>query len=266
VDHVRREPPRFRRVKVDRVERESPRLVRVTFVGPDLDGLSIEDPAASVRLLLPLDGALEPVTPMWNGNEFLLPDGSRPLIRTFTPRRVDPATRELDVEIVMHGSGAASDWASTTEPGRVAAIAGPGRGYAVDRDAAAFILAGDETAIPAISQLLEVLPESADVQVRIEITDAFAEVELPEHPHAAVEWRVLPAGGPPGEALVAAMLEMEIPAGARVWAAGEAAAVQRIRTNLFKERGFPREQAVVRGYWKTGRNAGGEPGKEGTGA
>jgi NADPH-dependent ferric siderophore reductase len=258
MERVRREPPRFRSVVVRRVERASPRLVRVTLVGSDLDGLTVEHPAASVRLLLPSQRAVAPVIPTWHGNEFLLPDGSRPLIRTFTPRRVDPAALELDLDIVTHGNGAASEWAATAEPGRAAAIAGPGRGYVVDRDATVFILAGDETAIPAISQLLEVLPESAEVQVRIEIADAIAEIALPEHPRAAIEWRVLPEGAPPGDALVAAVRELEIPAGARVWAAGEAAAVHRIRTDVFQERGLPRAQAVVRGYWKRGRNAGGD--------
>jgi NADPH-dependent ferric siderophore reductase len=255
MERIRREPPRFRRVEVARVERSSPRLVRVTFVGPDLDGLSVDQPGASVRLLLPSNAAAELVTPRWEGNEFLLPDGSRPLIRTFTPRRVDPAAHELDLEIVTHGSGAASDWAGAAEPGRTAAIAGPGRGYAVDGDADVFVLAGDETAIPAISQLLEILPGSAEVRVRIEIADAIAEIALPEHPLAAVEWRALPAGAAPGDALVAAVREMEIPTGARVWAAGEAAAMQRIRKNLFEERRFSRRQAVVRGYWKYGRNS-----------
>src|SRR5260370_1415774 len=47
----------------------------------------------------------------------------------------------------------------------------------------------------------------------------------------AVEWGDLPAGAAAGDALVAAVIEAaaELPAGARVWAAGEAAAVQRIR-------------------------------------
>jgi NADPH-dependent ferric siderophore reductase len=38
-----------------------------------------------------------------------------------------------------------------------------------------------------------------------------------------------------------------------VWAAGEAAAMQRIRRHLFDEREVPRAQATVRGYWKHGR-------------
>jgi len=35
-----------------------------------------------------------------------------------------------------------------------------------------------------------------------------------------------------------------------VWVAGEAAAVHRIRRHLFDERGLPRRQATIRGYWK----------------
>jgi NADPH-dependent ferric siderophore reductase len=44
-----------------------------------------------------------------------------------------------------------------------------------------------------------------------------------------------------------------IPEGTRVWVAGEAAAVQRVRRHLFEERGVPRPMTWVRGYWKHGR-------------
>src|SRR2546426_4186015 len=164
---VRREPPRFRRVTVRGIERVSPRMARVTFGGPDLEGLSVEHPAASVRLLLPSPGDQELVVPRWNGNEFLLPDGRRPAIRTFTPRRVDPEDLELDLGIVVHGGGVASEWAASAEPGRPAAISGPGRGYTVDHDAPAYLVAGDETAIPATTQVLDAISGETPVQVRI---------------------------------------------------------------------------------------------------
>src|SRR5207245_141301 len=84
-------------------------LVRVTLTGPDLEGLTVEEPAASVRLLLPASDTERLVMPRWNGNEFLLPDGRRPTIRTFTPRRLDREVLELDIEAVIHGDGVASD-------------------------------------------------------------------------------------------------------------------------------------------------------------
>ncbi len=251
---LRREPPRFRRVAVRRSARLGPRMVRVTLAGPELEGLTIDDPAASVRLLLPPPGSNELVMPRWNGNEFLQADGRRPTIRSFTPRRVEPATLELDLDVVDHGRGAASEWAAAAETGAVAAISGPGRGYAVDRDAPAFLLAGDETAIPAMSQLLEVLPTGTPVQVHVEVARADGRIALPDHPGAAVEWCDLPPGAPPGDALLAAIERADIASGTRVWAAGEAAAVQRIRRHLFEERGLPRAQATVRGYWKHGRS------------
>jgi NADPH-dependent ferric siderophore reductase len=250
---TRREPPPFRLVTVAMVAPLSPRMLRAHLTGSDLEGFVVEDPAASVRLLLPPPGTEDLVVPAWNGNEFLLPDGRRPTIRTLTPRRVDPEGRQLDVDIVLHGAGAASEWVAAARPGSPAAVSGPGRGYAIDPDAPAFLLGGDETAIPAISQLLEVLPPGIPVDVYIEASEPDARLGLPEHPAAHIEWCDLAAGAAAGDALVAAVGGAELSPGVRVWVAGEAAAVQRIRRYLFDERGLPRSQATVRGYWKQGR-------------
>ncbi|HEX6379922.1 MAG TPA: siderophore-interacting protein [Acidimicrobiia bacterium] len=250
---IRREPPTYRRVAVAGVTPLTPRLVRVTVGGPELDGLVIEQPAASVRLLLPAPGSSELVMPTWHGNEFLLPDGSRPTIRTLTPLRLDSTTQELDLEIVVHEGGAASAWAQAARPGDKAAISGPGRGYPIDADASGFVLGGDESAIPAIGQLLEMLPPDKPVRVIVEVADPAARLELPKHPAATVDWYDLPAGAPPGDALVPAIISTELAPGSRIWAAGEAAAMQRIRRHLLDERNLPRSETWIRGYWKSGR-------------
>jgi NADPH-dependent ferric siderophore reductase len=147
----------------------------------------------------------------------------------------------------------ASDWARTATTAAPAAVSGPGRGYTVDREAPSFFLAGDETAIPAISQLLEVLPTDRPVAVQLEVAHPDARHDLPFHPAATVTWADLPAGAPPGDALVAAVRHADVPPDSRVWVAGEAAAVQRIRRYLFEEREFSRAHAIVRGYWKHDR-------------
>jgi NADPH-dependent ferric siderophore reductase len=254
---IRREPPQFRRVRVRAVDVLTPRMLRITFAGPELDGLTVDEPAASVRLLLPAPGTRELVMPTWNGNEFLLADGSRPIIRTFTPYRLDAEASELELWAVLHGDGPASDWATAAEPGAEAAISGPGRGYPIDPDASAFLVAGDETAIPAISQLLVELPAAASVQVHIEVADPDARLALPEHPRAEITWSDLPGSERPGDALVRAVAGADIEPATIVWVAGEAAAVQRIRRYLFDDLGLPRSQTTVRGYWKHGR--GGDP-------
>ena len=258
---LRREPPAFRRAVVRRVEHVTPRMIRVTFGGDELAGLTVEQPAASVRVLLPSPGSDDLVVPEWNGNEFLLPGGRRPAIRTFTPWRIDSDGLELDVGIVVHGGGVASAWAEAAQPGEDVAISGPGRGYRVDGDATAFLVAGDETALPAITQVLEALPTDASVQVCVELSHADGRLELPERASSDVGWSVLAPGAPPGDALEAAVRDAELAPDVRVWAAGEAAGVQRIRRHLFEERGIPRAQTAVRGYWKHGRTGDGGDGE-----
>jgi NADPH-dependent ferric siderophore reductase len=229
-------------------------MMRLTVEGDDLGDLAGDAPAASVRLLIPSPGADELVTPVWNGNEFRLPDGRRPAIRTLTPRRVDSAGTALEVDIVRHGSGALSTWVETARPGDPAAVSGPGRGYRIDPDATGFLLVGDETAIPAIDQLLEVLPPEVPVEVHVEVAHPAARLPLSEHPRASVAWHES-EGVPPGAALLTAVSNATLTDGTRVWVAGEAAAVQRIRKHLFDERGLARSHATVRGYWKYGRSA-----------
>ena len=226
---------------------------RFVLGGPALGGLEIDEPAASVRLLLPTaDGTLE--MPEWTGNQFELADGSRAAIRTFTPRSLDTAALELTLDIVVHQHGAASDWASAASVGDEVAVSGPGRGYEIDTTASGYLLAGDETPIPAISQLLEALPATTPVAVIIEIADGSARLDLPGHDGAQVTWLELPNGAEPGAAMVDAVTALdELPP--VVWIAGEAAAMRRIRTHLFGERGIPRSAATVRGYWKHGRSA-----------
>jgi NADPH-dependent ferric siderophore reductase len=253
---ARREPPGFRPLTVRAVVPVSPRLLRITFAGRDLEGFTVEEPAASVRLLLPASASEPLVVPTWNGNEFLLPGGHRPTIRTFTPRRVDADAGELDLEAVIHGDGVASQWAARAGPGAAAAISGPGRGYAIDDEAPAFLLAGDETALPAICQLLELLPRRTPIQVHIEVGRPDARFALPVHPRAYVAWYDLAPGAPPGDALVAAVRAATLVPGERVWVAGEAAGVQRIRRYLFDEVAKPRAETTVRGYWKHGRAEG----------
>lgn len=239
-------------VEVAATAAPTPRLTRITLKGDSLSGFDPGLPAASVRLLLPrADATLE--IPTWRGNEFLLADDSRPVIRTLTPLRFEPAVPSLDVEVVHHGSAPLSDWAAAAEPGQQVALSGPGRGYEIDPAATRFLLAGDESALPAITTVVPALPADADVRVLVEVRHDDARLDLPFHPGTSVEWLLPPDGADAGDALVEAVVASQVHPQTRVWAAGEAAAMQRIRTHLFRGLGLPRTHAVVRGYWKRGR-------------
>lgn len=224
-------------------------MLRVVLGGDEFHGFAIEAPASSVRLLLPPKDRAEIVMPTWTGNQFELPDGERAPIRTFTPRAFDRERLELTIDVVLHDHGAATDWAQRAQVGDEVAISGPGRSEHLDPDARSHLLVGDESALPAIGQLLEAIPSEHTVDVHVEISEPGARLELPTHPGATVTWHVADPDARPGDAIVEAVTGIDELADA-VWVAGEAAAVQRLRRHLFDERGRSRRSVTARGYWK----------------
>lgn len=242
-------PPRrrrvMRRVSVTRVERLSPRMVRVTFTGDDLGAFAWNGPAAHIKLIFPEDGQAEPPMPQ--------PDGPRPTrVRTYTPRRFDPAVPELDVEFVLHGDGPASSWAAQARAGQVLVLGGPGPSYQVDPDADWFLLAGDDAALPAVETILDALPAGARVQVVLEVADEQEQRPLSTAAQLEITW--LHRGSDPAQAdtaLEAALRTVELPDGnGRIYVGCEAAAMRRIRAHLLHERGLDPATIVTRGYWK----------------
>ena len=223
VNRVRRAPPAFRRATVDAVTELSAEMLRVSVSGEEIVGFTVEDPASSIRVLVPKHGASQLQLPEWTGNEFLDEDGTRPALRTFTPLRVDQLQGTLEIEIVRHGEGMISTWAEGTAPGDPLAISGPARGYKIDPTARAFVLIGDASASPAIGQIVDLLEPRVSTEVVIDNDP---------------------------KVLLDAARNATISDDTRVWAAGEAALVQAIRTHLFNERQIPRSQCTLRGYWK----------------
>lgn len=255
---MRRPPPPFLRAVLSSRVQLTPRLVRVTLRGDDIGNLEIHQPASSVRVLLPppdRPDALE--LPRWDGNRFLLEDGSRPPIRTLTPRHHDRQQGALQFDVVVHGDGIAARWALHAEIGTPAAVSGPSRGYELDTDARRLVVGGDETAYAAMCSIVEAAPTGIPVHALLEVSSGSAHPPAPGHPRCRMEWVApSPSGAGPGAALADRLGRLDLPPDARLWAAGEAGAMQRLRQTLFQERGLPRSRAVIRGYWKHGRSSG----------
>ncbi len=176
-------------------------------------------------------------------------------MRTYTPRRFDAGARELDVDFVIHGEGPASTWAAQAQAGQQLSIGGPGRSYAVDATADWYLLAGDDTAIPAICTILEALPASVKALALLEVVDGAEEHALETRAaNTEVRWlRRGPDAANAGRELESAVRRIELPPGAgRIYVACESDAMRRIRRHLLQERQFPRDRLVTRGYWRLG--------------
>ncbi|MER5902598.1 siderophore-interacting protein [Streptomyces mirabilis] len=182
-----------------------------------------------------------------------LPREQWPVTRTYTVRAWDPELRELTLDFVVHGDeGLAGPWAARVQPGEVVRFMGPGGAYAPDASADWHLLAGDESALPAISAALEALPEGAVARAFVEISGRAEEQKI----NSDVEVVWLHRGDRPlGEALVEAVRTLDFPAGrVHAFVHGEAGFVKELRRLLRVEREIPREDLSISGYWRLGHN------------
>jgi len=247
---VRREPPRLLMAAVESMSRITPHMARIHLHGQALAEMDHPQPAASVRLFTPFPGSDELPSVVWNGNAYRLADGTRPLIRTFTPLHFDSAAGRLDLDVVLHEAGAATRWLETAQPGDPVAVSGPGRGYTVDPEPAGYLLVGDESALPAIRQVIEAIAPDVVVRVVVEVGSSEACQELPFHPGLHAEWAIRTEGGHPGSALLPALRAADVDNAVTAWAAGEAGAMFHVRKYLLEGRSLDRRRVTVRGYWK----------------
>ncbi|MDQ4009195.1 MAG: siderophore-interacting protein [Actinomycetota bacterium] len=171
-------PYRIYLVEVARSERLGPSFVRVTFTGECLQAFRAAGVDQRIKLLLPQPGRTVvdiPSGPGWYPAWQAMPQEIRPTMRTYTVRAHRPKVGELDIDFVLHGAdgnhgGPASAWASKAHPGDVAALAAPDRPgsgrmwgceWSPPETARRLIIAGDETAVPAVASIVESLPPQA---------------------------------------------------------------------------------------------------------
>jgi NADPH-dependent ferric siderophore reductase len=247
---ARRYPPELWRVPVLRTARVTPAMARITVGGTALANFPGGGGDQHVVLYfyepdVPLP---EPLT-LTSARTML--GQVRPAMRSYTVRRHDPVSNELDFDFVLHGdAGVASAWASRVQPGEQLILVGPSPAHLPDPDIRHHVLLGDETALPAIGAMLDHLPATVEVTVIIEVADAAEEQPLP-----SVTW-LHRDGRPPGTPdLLLAALRAAGPLGrdTAVWAAGERTAMHAVRAWLLDESGLDRRRVRTTMYWRHGQ-------------
>jgi NADPH-dependent ferric siderophore reductase len=160
-------------VSVAGIRRLSDTFTRVTFTGPELHEFGTVGLDQRVKVILPLPEvgiAALPDDESWYQAWRELPESHRNPIRTYTVRAVRPGAREIDIDFVAHGeAGPASRWVTHAVIGDELTVVGPdARGQNPQSgvewrpgNARSVLLAGDETAAPAICAILAALPREA---------------------------------------------------------------------------------------------------------
>jgi len=287
---------------VARVTELSATFRRVTFTGPDLGGFGTDGLDQRIKIVLPRDGDFGAMdwadeqmiaTGGWYQHWRSLPADQRAPFRTYTVRSVRPELLEVDVDFVVHGDGGpAARWILDATEGDEVIIVGPDA-LSIDSavgidwhpgDATTVLLAGDETAAPAICSILESLPAGMRATAFIEVphasdaqpVESAADVTLrwiardggEESLGAAVgDWLArYPEDYAPALASSAQVVEdidvdvdmlWDSPTESRgqfyAWLAGESAMIKSLRRLLVTETGIDRSWVAFMGYWRLGK-------------
>ncbi|GAA4098087.1 siderophore-interacting protein [Actinomadura miaoliensis] len=225
----------------------TPHMIRVVLGGEGLARFAAgEFTDHYVKLLFPRPGVVYPEPFDMEEIRARLPREQWPSTRTYTVRAWDPDARELTIDFVHHGDrGLAGPWAANARPGGA---------YAPSPEAGWHLLAGDESALPAIAASLERVPRGAPTRVFIEVDGPAEEQELTTPGDARIEW-LHRGGGEVGQALVRAVRALDFPGDqVHAFVHGEAQFVRDLRRHLRVERGIPLERLSISGYWRRGRD------------
>jgi NADPH-dependent ferric siderophore reductase len=289
--------PLLATVEVRRTERLSPSYARVELGGTDLAAFGVDGPLYDqrVKLLLPGPAGLPALrAETWWADWCALPEASRGHVRTYTIREVRGSGEDtrLVIDFVLHpgAHGPGSSWAARAAVGDRLIVLCPRRGAPfggiefAPGDAERLLLAGDETAVPAIAAILSMLPAQARGAAFLEVPVGGDVQPLVAPAGVDVNW--LPrAGAPLGARLSAAVLShlgggaapavadeevdpdlWETPTysssgepltagdrdGLYAWVAGESRVVTGLRRALVSDLGLNRSQVAFMGYWREG--------------
>lgn len=207
----------------------TPRMRRVTVRSDAMYGQLIQ-PAQDVEL-------------------HLREDSGRRVKRRYTIRHLRADEGELDLDVLLHGTGPGARWGATAAPGHEIRFQGP-RGKLVLTAADWHLLCGDESALPAIAAVCEALPDDEPAHAVIEVGGPGEELPV----RAAVTWvhrNGHPAGTP--EMLLAAVRTLDLPHGAgHGYLMGETRSMVALRAHL-EGRGLAHASIFVKGYWNLAR-------------
>ncbi|MBM5461110.1 siderophore-interacting protein [Pseudomonas sp. P66] len=235
-----------RRLDVLRVTDLTPRMRRITLGGPQLQGFTSVGSDDHIKLMF----ACSPAEQAALDNLDFSREGVRPTMREYTPRRIDLAAGEMDIDFVLHGDGPASTWAAQAEVGQVLNIAGPRSSMVVPDIFDSYVLIGDETAIPAIARRLEELPATRKVLAVIEIEDAEEQQPLQSQAHLEVVWVERHR-----QNLLEVVQKLNLPEGrVYAWVALEKALTRKAKRLLIDEKGLKDDQVKAAAYWRLDPN------------
>jgi NADPH-dependent ferric siderophore reductase len=251
--------PSFSEMRVRRWHDVTPHMRRITLGGGEKIERFVSD-SVHIRVLIPPAGLAVPEWPVPgpDGRPKWPADDKRPASRLYTVRSVDLAAGEISVDFVLHETaGVASSWAMNVHEGAVVGITGPG-GRKIPGDVGGYLLAGDETAIPAIARMLERFPSDARGIALIEVENAGEEQPLENKSQIEIRWLHRDGAAAGNNTLLEdAIRAAKLPDKAFAWIGAEQQTVRAIRDYWRKDLCLKNTDHYAMAFWTFGKSQGG---------
>jgi NADPH-dependent ferric siderophore reductase len=193
-----------------------------------------------------------------SNNKIFIPaeEGSSPLIRTYTNRKIDLENRELSIDFVAHGdNGPASAWALQANPGDSLEIGMKESTRPLVPDADFYLLAGDATALPVICAIAEQFPPYVSAKILLEVAGKEDELILCSAADISIEWLHNPHPEK-GSRLSEAVKSVQFPPGVLkeyVYIAAEYTTVHELRNYFKTTLEWDPHGLYICSYWKAGK-------------
>ncbi|MCE0556841.1 siderophore-interacting protein [Motilimonas sp. E26] len=234
----------------------SKNLLRVTVTGEDLKGFPEDQNGTHIKVFFPNreSGILQ--LPYREGETIIWPE-HKPVPRAYTVRKYRADANELDIDFVIHGTDApGGGWAFKAQAGSQIGLVGPAGPEPLIQPADWHIIAGDLTAVPAISALLESLPADSQGYAFIELEDIADKHDIAHPQGVTLQWLVRDTNSDQ-YLLSNAISGLAKPEGAQTlsaFIAGENASVIACRKLLKDEYKLARKSMYAIPYWKRGKD------------
>lgn len=241
-----RTPPNFATASVRRVWRVAPRYLRVEMECADTQRLN-DGRGMHFSLLLPPEGR-DPVWPRLDNNgRTAMPEGADQLHRAvYTFVDLDPGQGRFTFDIFEHEGGRATTWARQVQPGTIVGISGPGSGDFPPGQG--LLIAGDETALPAIRRILGQSAPDRQGRAVIEVGHDDDICDMPHPEGIELQWRVRGRGECLWDVLEHAALPDQ--PDRYVWIAAEKDLVRKAKARFRDGLGVGSKEGYFAYYWE----------------
>lgn len=224
-----------RTLEVIRTAYITPNMQRVTLGRSGLSDFPADQESAYIKLLFPQAG------------------DSQPLVRTYSIS--GQRNNEIDVDFALHAvDGPASAWARTAQAGQQIVVGGLGPKKLINNEADWFLLAGDMTALPAITVNINQLPATARGYAVIEVTTETDIQPLNSPENIEIHWIVNAAANTDTSPLLEHIKQLRWLSGQpAVWTACEFHSMRVLRQYFKVEREVAKTHLYISSYWKIDR-------------